>query len=450
MSSIRGEAVRAVGFARVRRGAEMRPTTGSVKLSIVAHGRTLVTAAPKLDAAGAFSSEIPLPADAPAGDAAVLASTDGATGGAALHVAAVGDATLAIVPACGASCAPDAEIPVGVTVVRNGVPLTEREIHVRVIRTPHVLPPGTQDDAIPWATTAVLDRRVRTDATGAATVTLPAPADGLASTYGITAQSGSATASMRLVTPTGRIALAVAPERSTLNVGEAATIDVRGFDAIDGAPAPGVVVHVRLMHGPNVQESVVTLDPAGRARATFRSLVPGTSLVTATEESAGGARLRCVGRRGGTERARRRGRRPQRRRSNRFRRRSFADKRATAGYGRAGRSGGRRVRVIGRGAVVRHPTCGRARRQGDGHADGSRRNRRYRRRRRLRARWCARVRHAPDRYRWSRPSARHRAARGSRSVCRGERREDYNRRRGWPPGRDDRPAVRRRDTGPKR
>jgi hypothetical protein len=283
-----GEVVRAVGFARLRRGAEMRPATGSVKLTVVIRGRTLVSAAPALDAAGAFSADIALPTDAPTGDVAVLAAANGATGGASLHVEAVGDAAIAIVPECGSACAPDVEIPVDITVGHDGTPLAEREVRVRVVRTPHVLPPGTQDDAVPWATTEILDRRVRTDATGVARVTLPAPGDELASTYGITAQIGSATASTRLVTPTAKIALAVLPQRATLNVGEAATIDVRGFDALDGAPAPGRPVRVRLIHGPNIQETAVTLDSGGRGRVTFRTLVPGTSLVTATADDDGG------------------------------------------------------------------------------------------------------------------------------------------------------------------
>jgi hypothetical protein len=282
-----GEHVRAVGFARVRRGAEMRPAGGSVKLSVVARGRSLANAAPKLDAAGAFAADIPIPPDAPSADVAVLASVDGATGGASLRIEAAGDAVITIDVACGTACPANADIPVTVEVKRAGAPQAGRDVRMRVVRTPHVLAPGTPDDATQWATTAILDRSVQTDSSGAARIILPAPGDELASTYAITAQSGTASASARLITPTARIALAVTPERSPLNIGEAAIVDVRGFDALDGRPAAGTAVRLRLIHGPNVQETGLTLDAAGRGRATFRDVIPGTSLVTASAEADG-------------------------------------------------------------------------------------------------------------------------------------------------------------------
>jgi hypothetical protein len=172
-------------------------------------------------------------------------------------------------------------------VQRGGAPQADRDVRIRVVRTPHVLAPGTEDDAVQWATTTILDRQVRTDSGGSAHVTIPAPGDELASTYGITAQSGTSTASTRLVTPTAKIALAVSPERTPINIGEAAIVNVRGFDALDGAPAAGTPVRLRLIHGPNVQETGVTLDASGRGRATFRDVIPGTSLVTATAEAGG-------------------------------------------------------------------------------------------------------------------------------------------------------------------
>ncbi len=281
-----GEALHVVGFARVRRGPEMRPAAGNVRLSIVTRGRALLAASPKLDSAGAFNTEVTLPADAPAGDVAVLASANGATGGASLHVESVGDATLTIVPECGGgACGANVDIPVGVTLEKSGVPQPDRDVRVRVVRTPHVLAPGTPDDAPAWATTVILDRRVRTDATGVAHVVLPAPGDELASTYGITAQSGGATVSSRLVTPTATVALAVTCEHSSLNVGEAAIVDVRGFHPLDGTPVAGLPVDVRLTHGANSARTAVVLDSGGRARATFRDPVPGTSLITASARS---------------------------------------------------------------------------------------------------------------------------------------------------------------------
>ncbi len=279
-----GETVHAVGFARVRRGNELRPASGSVKLTVVAGGHALAAQTPRLDAAGAFSADVAIPADAPSADAAVLASAGGATGGASLRVEAVGDSTVTLEAACGTACPPSAEIPITIDIRRAGAPEAQRAVRVRVVRTPHVLAPGTPDDAAQWATTVVLDRNLTTDAAGTASATIPAPQDELASTYAITAQSGRATTALRLVTPTARVALAVSPERSPINVGEAAIVDVRGFDAGDGSPAAGIPVRLQLVHGPNIAQTSVTLDADGRGRVTFRDVIPGTSLVTATAE----------------------------------------------------------------------------------------------------------------------------------------------------------------------
>ncbi|MFN2461351.1 MAG: hypothetical protein ABR591_11785 [Candidatus Velthaea sp.] len=282
-----GEHMRAVGFVRHKAGNTMRPAGGDVKLTLVARGRTLAAATAKLDAAGAFTGDVALPADAPAGDVAVLASSNGATGGATLRVDGIGDAVLTVVAACSGPCAPNAELPIVVTAKRGGVALPNRDIRLRVIRTPHVLAPGTPDDAPQWATTTVFDRTLRTDESGTARAALPAPTDGLASTYGVTAVSGAATAGVRVVTPTAKIALAVRPERTALDIGESAAVDVRGFDAFDGTPAAGTTVRVHLVHGPNTQDETVKLDAAGHARVTFRNIVPGTSLATADADVEG-------------------------------------------------------------------------------------------------------------------------------------------------------------------
>jgi len=125
---------------------------------------------------------------------------------------------------------------------------------------PHVLAPGVADDGTAWGTAPVADVRVRTDDDGFARVSIPAPTDGLPSTYGIVAATGAATASARVVASAGRIALALTPERADLDVGEPAAFAVRGFDASDGRPAAGLAVRVRLVHGPLTQEQPVTLD----------------------------------------------------------------------------------------------------------------------------------------------------------------------------------------------
>jgi len=278
-----GERLRVVGFARRRAGAAYRPASGDVRVAMLARGRTIASATARLDAAGAFATDLAIPADAPAGDAAVLAAAGGATGGAAVHIDGIGgDVVLGIAADCGANCPGDAGFFVAVTARRaDGAVFAGRDVRVRVVRSPHLAPPGTAPEAGGWATTQIEDVRVRTDANGVARVAIPGPTDGLASTYGVVASSGPSTASSQIVTPTARVALAIVPERAQLDIGEPAAFDVRGFDAADGRPAAGLAVRLRLEHGPTSQEQQVTLGADGRARAVFRNVVPGTSLALA-------------------------------------------------------------------------------------------------------------------------------------------------------------------------
>jgi hypothetical protein len=284
-----GEHVRVVGFARKRVGTAYRPASGDVRLSIVARGRALASAETKLDGAGAFGAELALPADAPAGDAAVLATVAGASGGAAIHVDGVGDVVLSVAAACPEACAADAAVPVNVSAKlrAGGASAPGRDVRVRVVRAPHVLAPGTTDEGTAWGTAPVADVRVRTDDTGVARLTVPAPTDGLSSTYGIVATSGASTASARVVASTARVALAVTPQRTELDIGEPAVLDVRGFDVADGRPAAGLAVRLRLVHGPTVQEQQAMLDSDGRAHAVFHNVVPGTNLAYALADADG-------------------------------------------------------------------------------------------------------------------------------------------------------------------
>ncbi|HEX3464971.1 MAG TPA: hypothetical protein VHS78_13065 [Candidatus Elarobacter sp.] len=279
-----GERLHVVGFARRRAGAAYRPASGEVRVTAAARGRTVASAEAKLDAAGAFAAELALPADTPAGDAAVLATMGGASGGAAIHVDGVGDVVLSVATACGTSCAPDDAVPVTVVARRrdDGTLAPNREVRVRVVRSPHVLAPGGSDDAASaWGTAQVADVRLRTDENGAARFAIPAPTDGLPSTYGIVASSGASTASARAVAPTARVALEVVPQESSVDIGGPATFELRGFDAADGRPASGLAVRLRLVHGPTEQSQQVALDADGRARATFHNVVPGTNLAFA-------------------------------------------------------------------------------------------------------------------------------------------------------------------------
>ncbi len=92
-----GEHVRVVGFARKRVGTAYRPASGDVRCRCVARGRTLAERRGEARRAPVRSSaELALPADAPAGDAAVLAATGGASGGAAIHIDGVGDVVLVV------------------------------------------------------------------------------------------------------------------------------------------------------------------------------------------------------------------------------------------------------------------------------------------------------------------------------------------------------------------
>jgi hypothetical protein len=280
-SATAGESVRVVGFARRRNGNVYRPATGDVALTIVADGKTIASAHADLDRAGAFAANLDLPAGAPAGDAAILASTPGASGGATIHIDGAGDTVLSIVAPCSTACAPAAPIPLTLAAKRGGVPAAGENIRVRIVRSPHVQPAGGGDASTLWGVTTIVDTTLQTDPLGIAHVAIPAPSDGLASTYGVAATSGPSTASANLVAPNARIALAVAPLLDNIDVSDPATFDVRGFDALDGAPAAGLSVRVRISHGPTIQDATVTLGADGTARVAFNNVALGMNLVTA-------------------------------------------------------------------------------------------------------------------------------------------------------------------------
>jgi hypothetical protein len=282
-----GDAVRVIGFARKRSGDVYRPASGTIDLTLVAAGRELARSTATLDRAGAFTGSLTVPANAPAGDVAVLASGAGASGGATIHVDGVGDTLLTLSATCTTACPSNAEIPLTVSARRDGVLAAGATVRVRVIRTPHVLAAGELDAGPVWGTTPVVDTTVRTDTSGLAHVTIPAPSDGLASTYGIVASSGASTASTSLVAPNAKIALAVEPVATAIDVTDPATINIRGFDALDGTPAANLAVHVDIAHGPTTQAQDVVLDADGRARVTFRDVALGMNLVSATATVAG-------------------------------------------------------------------------------------------------------------------------------------------------------------------
>lgn len=280
-----GEAIRVIGFARKRSGEEYRPAAGEVALSLVARGTTLASASATLDRAGAFKGELTVPAEASSGDVAILASAAGASGGATVHVDAVGDAALVLSAPCSAAC--PADRPFDVTVTVRGTSVAQRKVRVQIVRSPHVLAPGTGEDVPQWGTTPISDTTVTTGERGTAHVTVPAPSDGLASTYGIVASSGAATATTQLVAPTARLALAITPEQTTLDVGDSAVFEVRAFDALSGTPAGGTTAHVTLSHGVTQQRQDVTLDSLGNGRAIFSDVALGTNIAAVSAEADG-------------------------------------------------------------------------------------------------------------------------------------------------------------------
>jgi hypothetical protein len=289
-----GETVHVVGFARRRNGTDYRPAAGTVDVKLMAGGRTLADAQATLDAAGAFTGDLAVPADAPAGDAAILAATNGASGGATIHIDGAGDIALSIAAPCTTACAPAGPIPVTVAAGRNGVPAAGESVRVRIVRSPHVAPPDAGEATAPWGLTTIVDTTLTTDALGYAHIAIPAPSDGLPSTYGVVAADGPSTASANLVAPNGRVALEVEPLRASIDVSDPAEIDIRGFDALDGEPAAGATVTVSIAHGPTAQHDTVTLGPGGTARVTFSDVALGMNLVTA-EADVGGAHVVDVG-----------------------------------------------------------------------------------------------------------------------------------------------------------
>jgi hypothetical protein len=282
-----GDTVHVIGFVRKRNGNVYRPAAGDVDVTIVDGGHEIVRTKVTLDGSGAFATELTVPPNAAAGDVAILASSAGASGGATMHVDGVGDTAIVLTSSCTTSCPSDAAIPLTIIARRAGIIAANTDIRVRVVRTPHVLVAGELDNGPAWGTTTVVDTTLHTDGIGLAHVMIPAPTDGLASTYGVTATSGASTASSTLVAPNAKIALAVQPVSTAIDVSDPAAIDVYGFDALDGAPAPALTVHVEIAHGPTSQAQDVTLDADGHARVTFQNVALGMNLVSASADVAG-------------------------------------------------------------------------------------------------------------------------------------------------------------------
>lgn len=281
-----GDAVHVVGFARTRNGSRLRASGGSATVVLRSPGGVAAQDTVRLDSAGAFSASLRIPPDSRAGEYTAIATVNGATAATAVHVDAnSGGLSLEIAPRCQAACDPDADVPVEITASRNGAPASNVEIHVSIIRSPHVYVGEAPQD--PWGIAQWDDVRVRTGGDGRALLQIPHPSDGLASTYGVRAESGGATADTRIVVPAAPIALRVQLESADIGSGTPAAFEVSGNDVATGKPAAGTHVRVQLLHGSSVQEQNVTLDDLGRASGAFRSPQTGSNLVVARASSGG-------------------------------------------------------------------------------------------------------------------------------------------------------------------
>jgi hypothetical protein len=282
-----GDTVTVAGFARTRVGGALRVSRGSVSISIRAGATSVAQTSARLDASGAFTANLAIPPDAAAGDYAVLAQAGAGIGGASLHVDANANGlALSVAAQCEGACDPAADVPVVVRATREAHPAAGVAVHASVVRSPHDA--DVRSGAIPWGISRWLDVSTVTGVDGTAVVTIPHPTDGLASTYGIRADSGGATADTRVVVPTARIALQLAVDRDQATLGSPVNFNLSATDVASGRPVANLRVRVQLVHGSSITEQSIALDAGGRARGTFAAPSLGTSLVLA-DATAGGA-----------------------------------------------------------------------------------------------------------------------------------------------------------------
>jgi hypothetical protein len=277
-----GGTVRVVGFARTRRNGVLEAATGNADVSMRLGGTLASQARVPLDAAGAFTTTLTAPANAVAGDYAVLAQVDGGVGGATVHVDAdTNGLSLDATAACDASCDPNANVPVQITASRGNVP-----IHVVVVRSPHVFV-GYTPETTPWATSKWMDTTLHADAQGHAMLQIPHPTDNLASTYGVRVESGGATADTRIVVPTANVAVRLRLETDEQTIGTPVNFDVYVNEVGNGKPLANADVVAQLTHGPSTQEQTLHLDANGHAHGVFNSPQLGTNLIVARVENQG-------------------------------------------------------------------------------------------------------------------------------------------------------------------
>ncbi len=278
-----GDDVRIVGFARTRAGSTMKAAAGTANVSMRLGGTLVAQAQAPLDDAGAFSATLGVPANATAGDYAVLAQVGRGVGGATVHVDANANGlSLNVASGCENACDPSAPVPLDITASRGDTP-----VHITVVRSPHVYV-GYAPDTLPWATTKWIDQTLRTDANGRAVVMIAPPTDGLSSTYGVRVEALGATAVTRILVPTSRFTIRLLLDRSEQTLGTPINFDVYANEISSGKPLAAAQVTATLSHGPSTQQQMLTLDRNGHAHGTFNSPVLGMNLVMATIDSGAG------------------------------------------------------------------------------------------------------------------------------------------------------------------
>jgi hypothetical protein len=281
-----GDDLRAVGYVRRRAGAILRAARGRVAIGLRLRGVAVATTDVELDAAGAFSATLHVPRNARAGEYAVLATSGAGTAGTSVHVDAdAAGLALSLAAQCDGRCSSGADVPIVVRAARDGVPAAGVAVHVAVVRSPHA--GNDAASAAPWGITTWLNATAYTGAQGTALVQIPHPTDGLASTYGVRAEAGGATAATRVVVPTAPIVLRLRLDRNEQSVGSPVAFDLFATDASTGEPVAGVRASVRLEHGASVQEQTLALDERGHARGSFSSPAVGSNLVVASAEAGG-------------------------------------------------------------------------------------------------------------------------------------------------------------------
>lgn len=278
-----GEVLHVAGFARSRSHGVLRPSGGSVIVSLRNGATAIAEQRAVLDAAGAFSTSFVLPENAPAGEYTVLAQTAGAVGGATVDVeATAGGVSLDVAAACSGPCDPNRDVPVLVHSSRGDTP-----VRVTVVRSPHVYV-ADAPETLPWAAAQWFDTTVRTDDAGNATFEIPHPSDSLASTYGVRVEANGATADTRITVPTAQAAIRLSVDRNEQSMGTPLFFDVYAAQ-LDGKPLGGVTVYVQLAHGISAAQQRLTLDGAGHARGSFSAPELGANFLSTWVDRGGRA-----------------------------------------------------------------------------------------------------------------------------------------------------------------